>query len=45
MVQETADLFGARADRGHNVADEVYPGYPGIVVPEHENARVLQSMT
>jgi len=23
---QTADLFGARADRGYNVAEEVYPG-------------------
>lgn len=42
---QIADLFGARADRGYNVAEEVYPGYPGIVVREHEGARVVQSMT
>jgi len=45
MVQETADLFGASAERGYNVAEEVYPGYPGMVVREQEGARVLQSMT
>ncbi len=45
MVQETADLFGATSDRGYNVAEEVYPGYPGTIVREHEGARVLQSMT
>lgn len=28
-----------------NAGEEVYPGYPGIVMREHEGARVLQSMT
>lgn len=45
MVQETADPFGARTERGYNVAAEVYPGYPGIAFSEHESARVLQSTT
>ena len=43
-VQEMADLFRTPAAYGFNAPDEVYPGYPGIVVREHEGARVLQSM-
>lgn len=43
-VQEMADLFKATPARGFNAPDEVYPGYPGIVVREHDGARVLQSM-
>lgn len=39
-----ADLFRTPATYGFNAADDVYPGYPGIVVREHEGARVLQSM-
>lgn len=39
-----ADLFRTPAAYGFNAPDEVYPGYPGIVVREHEGARVLQSM-
>lgn len=43
-VQEMADLFKTVPSHGFNVAEEIYPGYPGIVVREHEGARVLQSM-
>ena len=31
---EIAHLFGARAGQGVNFANEVYPGYPGLVVAE-----------
>ena len=31
---EVAHLFGARADTGANFGEEVYPGYPGLVVAE-----------
>ena len=37
---EIAHLFGARAEQGANFANEVYPGYPGLVVAEGE-ARVM----
>ena len=30
--QEVARLFGVEADNGINIAAEVYPGYPGLVV-------------
>ncbi len=45
MPQEVADLFGATSDRGYNVADEVYPGYSGLVVREEAGERILKSMT
>lgn len=32
--QEIARLFGVEADHGINVAGEVYPGYPGLVVAD-----------
>lgn len=44
-VQEMADLFRTPATFGSNAPEEVYPGYPGIVVREHGGARALQSMT
>lgn len=33
-VAEVGQLFGARADVGANFGEEVYPGYPGLVVAE-----------
>lgn len=33
-VDEIAHLFDAIPDRGANFAEEVYPGYPGLVVAE-----------
>ena len=33
-VDEIARLFAAEPDRGANFAEEVYPGYPGLVVAE-----------
>lgn len=41
---EIADLFKAKGGAGINVPDEVYPGYPGLVVREDAGERVLQSM-
>lgn len=38
---EIAHLFGAEATSGVNVAAEVYPGYPGLVVADH----VVRAMT
>jgi putative SOS response-associated peptidase YedK len=32
--QEAADLFGAKTTPGANFGEEVYPGYPGLVVAE-----------
>src|SRR5260221_7842532 len=31
---EVAGLFQAQVDPGMNVAEEVYPGYPGLVIVE-----------
>ena len=33
-VDEIARLFAVEPDRGANYAEEVYPGYPGLVVAE-----------
>jgi putative SOS response-associated peptidase YedK len=33
-VDEIARLFAVEPDRGANFAEEVYPGYPGLVVAE-----------
>ena len=33
-VDEVARLFEAVPDHGANLAEEVYPGYPGLVVAE-----------
>ena len=33
-VDEVARLFGVLPDRGANFAEEIYPGYPGLVVAE-----------
>ncbi|WP_225009725.1 SOS response-associated peptidase [Novosphingobium percolationis] len=35
-VAEVANLFNARAHEGVNFGDEVYPGYPGLVVAQGE---------
>ena len=40
-----ADLFKAQAPHGFNAPADVYPGYPGLVVREHEGARVIEQMT
>lgn len=37
---EIARLFGAQIPSGANYADEVYPGYPGLVTA-HDQARVM----
>ena len=41
---EVAAHFGISDPTLSNAADEVYPGYPGLVVREQDGARVLQSM-
>lgn len=33
-IEEVANLFKAEASPGANFAEEVYPGYPGVVVAE-----------
>jgi putative SOS response-associated peptidase YedK len=33
-LQEIAELFRARASEGANFGEEVYPGYPGLVVAQ-----------
>lgn len=33
-LQEVAELFRAKASEGANFGEEVYPGYPGVVVAE-----------
>jgi putative SOS response-associated peptidase YedK len=43
---EVAGWFRARAPQlPLNVPDEVYPGYPGLVVRERDGERVLEQMT
>jgi len=44
-VAEMADLFKTPREYSFNAPAEVYPGYPGIVVREHDGQRILQSMT
>lgn len=41
---EVAAHFGADNPVQYNAGEEVYPGYPGMVVREEAGARVLQSM-
>jgi putative SOS response-associated peptidase YedK len=41
---EVAQYFRAKAPEGANVAEEVYPGYPGLVVREAGGGRVVQPM-
>jgi putative SOS response-associated peptidase YedK len=33
-IEEVAALFGSLADSGANFGEEVYPGYPGVVIAE-----------
>jgi putative SOS response-associated peptidase YedK len=33
-VDEIARLFGVRSDPGANLGEEVYPGYPGLVIAD-----------
>jgi putative SOS response-associated peptidase YedK len=40
-----ADLFKATPTRAFNAPEEVYPGYPGLVVREQDGARILEQMT
>src|SRR6516164_3126215 len=44
---EVARIFGVELPNiaAFNVGEEVYPGYPGMVVREKEGARHLQAMT
>ena len=44
-VAEMADLFKAQAPHGFNAPADVYPGYPGLVIREHDGARVIEQMT
>jgi putative SOS response-associated peptidase YedK len=42
---EVAAHFGVANPVQSNAGEEVYPGTPGVVVREHDGARVAQSMT
>lgn len=44
-VAEMADLFKTQAPHGFNAPADVYPGYPGLVIREHDGARVIEQMT
>ena len=44
-VAEVADLFGVRTPAPSNAPEDVYPGYPGLVVRQQDGERVMQSMT
>lgn len=41
---EVAAHFGVDAPVHSNAGEEVYPGYPGMVIREHEGRRIMQSM-
>ncbi|MCW6530687.1 SOS response-associated peptidase family protein [Sphingomonas sp. MMSM20] len=41
---EVAAHFGVENPVASNAGDEVYPGYPGVVVREQDGQRVMQSM-
>lgn len=41
---EVAAHFGVADPTQSNAGEEVYPGYPGMVVREEAGARVMQSM-
>src|SRR5258707_10795551 len=42
---QVAAHFGVSNPVQSNAGEEVYPGYPGMVIREQEGARVMQSMT
>ena len=42
---EVAAHFGVDAPVQSNAGEEVYPGYPGMVIRETEGRRIMQSMT
>lgn len=42
---DVAAHFGVENPVASNAGEEVYPGTPGIVVREHDGARMMQSMT
>lgn len=44
-TSEVAALFNAQVPMSFNAADEVYPGYPGMVIREVEGQRQLETMT
>jgi putative SOS response-associated peptidase YedK len=45
-IDEVARLFGAKVPPSQpNFPEEVYPGYPGVVVRERDDGRVLEQMT
>lgn len=41
---EVAQAFAATVPHGLNVAPEVYPGYPGLVIRQQDGERIAQSM-
>ncbi|WP_199555288.1 SOS response-associated peptidase [Sandaracinobacteroides hominis] len=43
-MAEVAAHFGVSAPVSSNAPEEVYPGYPGMVVREAEGERIMQSM-
>ncbi len=44
-VAEVASHFGITTPTHSNAPEEIYPGYPGLVVRNGNGARVMQSMT
>ena len=44
-VAEVAAHFGVKTPTLSNAPEEIYPGYPGLVVHNGESGRVMQSMT
>jgi putative SOS response-associated peptidase YedK len=44
-VAEVAAHFGVKTPTLSNAPEEIYPGYPGLVLRNGESGRVMQSMT
>ena len=44
-VAEVGAHFGIKSFEASNAPEEIYPGYPGLVVRQKDGARVVQSMT
>lgn len=44
-VAEVAAHFGVKTPALSNAPEEIYPGYPGLVVRDQDGGRIVQSMT
>jgi len=44
-VAEVAAHFGVKTPVSSNAPEEIYAGYPGLVVRQQKGERLMQSMT